>query len=44
MNALNQITIDVTNLDNADDSNQTLLILDTLDLASVGGGIDIAVA
>jgi hypothetical protein len=44
MNALNQITIDVTNLDNADASNQTLLILDTLDLASVGGGIDIAVA
>jgi hypothetical protein len=44
MNALNQINIDITNTDNADDSNQTLLILDALDLASVGGGIDIAVA
>jgi hypothetical protein len=27
MNALNQINIDITNTDNADDSNQTLLIL-----------------
>jgi hypothetical protein len=44
MNALNQIASEVATADNSDDAAQTLLILDALDLAAVGGGADIVFA
>jgi hypothetical protein len=43
MNAFNQNTNDITTSNNADFTEQPLLILDALDLAAVGGGADVVV-
>jgi hypothetical protein len=42
MNALNQIANEVV-INTSDFAEQTLLILDALDLAAVGGGADVVV-
>jgi hypothetical protein len=44
MNALNQIAIEIQNAADADFADQTVLVLDALDLAAVGGGADIVLA
>jgi hypothetical protein len=43
MNALHQIANDAATIDNTQTSDQPLLVLDALDLLTVGGGADVVV-